>query len=66
MLGVVWLFSPRGEPLYRIESCAGVLPTNCAYGGPDGKTLYITESQSGTILCAQQPTPGRVMYSHMD
>ncbi len=65
-LGVVWLFSPRGEPLYRIESCAGVLPTNCAYGGPDGKTLYITESQSGTILRAQLPTPGRVMYSHMD
>ena len=65
-LGVVWLFSPRGEPLYRIESCTGVLPTNCAYGGPDGKTLYITESQSGTILRAQLPTPGRVMYSHMD
>ena len=65
-LGVVWLFSPRGEPLYRIESCAGVLPTNCAYGGPDGKSLFITESQSGTILRAQLPTPGRVMYSHMD
>jgi gluconolactonase len=64
-LGVVWLFSPLGEPLYRIESCAGVLPTNCAYGGLDGKSLFITESQSGTILRAEMPTPGRVMYSHM-
>lgn len=65
-LGVVWLMSTRGEPLYRIESCTGALPTNCAYGGSDRRTLYITESESGTILRARLPTPGRVMYSHMD
>jgi gluconolactonase len=40
--GTVWVFSHIGEPLYRIKSCTGLKTTNLAYGGPDGKTLYIT------------------------
>jgi len=64
-LGVVWLMSPIGEPLHRIQTCAGLATTNCAYGGPDNKTLYITESRTGTILMADMPVPGRRMYSHM-
>jgi gluconolactonase len=64
-MGVVWLFSPRGEPLLRIESCAGALTTNLAYGGPDRRSLFITESHSGSILrCDGLPAPGRAMFSH--
>lgn len=64
--GCVWLFSRTGEPLYRIKSCTGGLrTTNCAYGGPDRKTLYITEAETGTIIKAQMPVPGRTMYAHM-
>lgn len=64
--GCVWLFSRTGEPLYRIKSCTGGLrTTNCAYGGPDRKTLYITEAETGTIIKAQMPVPGRIMYAHM-
>lgn len=62
-LGAVWLFSNRGEPLLRINSPLGALTTNVAFGGPDRKTLYITESESGSILRAPMPTAGRVMYS---
>jgi gluconolactonase len=62
-LGAVWLFSHRGEPMLRINSPAGALTTNIAFGGPDRKTLYITESESGSILRAPMPVPGRVMYS---
>ena len=61
-LGTVWLFSPHGEPLARIRSCAGALTTNLAYGGPDRRTLYITESDSGSILAADMAVPGRAMY----
>ena len=61
-LGTVWLFSPLGEPLARIRSCEGVMTTNVAYGGPSRKTLYITESQSGTILAADMPAPGKAMF----
>lgn len=63
-LGAVWLFSALGEPLYRIRSCRGLHTTNVAYGGKDNRTLFITESGSGSILRAELPTPGRVMFSH--
>jgi gluconolactonase len=62
--GAVWLFNARGEPMLRINSPKGILTTNCAYGGPDNKTLYITESKSGSVLTARMPVPGRRMYSH--
>jgi gluconolactonase len=66
-LGSVWLFSKLGEPLYRIRACTGGRSTtNLAYGGPDRKTLYITESSSGAILTADLDVPGRLMYSHMN
>ncbi|GAA5235709.1 SMP-30/gluconolactonase/LRE family protein [Verticiella sediminum] len=65
-LGSVWLFSAFGEPLYRIVSCTGGRAvTNLAYGGPDRKTLFITESSTGTVIKAQMDVPGRAMYSHM-
>lgn len=62
--GAVWVFSARGEPLLRINSPEGIMTTNCAYGGVDRKRLFITESQSGTILVADLPVAGRSMYSH--
>ena len=62
--GTVWLFSALGEPLYRIKSCAGLATTNCAYGGAERKSLFITESASGKVLRAELPVPGRAMFSH--
>jgi gluconolactonase len=58
-LGSVWLFAPTGEPLLRVRAGVGDFPTNCAYGGPDRRTLYVTESHTGTILRAEMPVPGR-------
>ncbi len=63
-LGSVWLFSPVGEPLYRIKSQTGPVTTNCAYGGAGGKALFITESITGTVLQAQLPVAGKAMFSH--
>jgi gluconolactonase len=60
-LGTVWLFNRIGEPIYRIRSCEGLATTNVAYGGPDNRNLYITESESGCVLVAKLPTPGRPM-----
>jgi len=60
--GTVWVFSRYGEPLYRIKSSAGMRTTNVAYGGPDRRTLYITEAEQGCILMVKMPTPGRVIY----
>ncbi|MDE2582177.1 MAG: SMP-30/gluconolactonase/LRE family protein [Rhodospirillales bacterium] len=54
--GCVWVVDARGKPLYRIDSCAGRMVTNCALA-PDGRSLVMTESESGTILICEVPTP---------
>lgn len=62
--GAVWMFSAvLGEPILRINSPRGIYTTNCAFGGPGNKTLFITESKSGTVLKAQLEVPGRQLHS---
>ncbi|HEY7758567.1 MAG TPA: SMP-30/gluconolactonase/LRE family protein [Burkholderiales bacterium] len=63
-MGSVWIFDRVGEPVYRVRSCMGAFTTNVAFGWPDRSTLYITESESGTILKAELDAPGKPMYSH--
>jgi gluconolactonase len=63
-LGTVWKFSPQGEPLLRIHSCAGKMTTNLAFGGKDNQDLFITESETGSILRARMDTPGLTPFSH--
>ena len=63
-MGAVWIFSRRGEPLYRVNSCGSDLVTNIAFGGPDMRSLYMTDSGLGQVLVAQVPVAGRVMHSH--
>lgn len=63
-LGSVWLFSQLGEPLYRLRSAIGTATTNAAFGGADGKTLFITESETGSILTAPLPVAGLQLFSH--
>jgi gluconolactonase len=63
-MGAVWIFSRRGEPLYRVDSCGSDLVTNIAFGGADLRTLYVTDSGNGRILRAKVPVAGRPMHSH--
>lgn len=58
-MGSVWLFDAWGEPTLRIKSPEGRMTTNLAYGGKDNKTLFFTESATGTILRAEVPVAGR-------
>ena len=61
-LGVIWLFSARGEPMLRIETCAGHHTTNVAYGGKDRKTLFNTESTTGSIIKSEMTVAGMRMF----
>jgi len=61
-MGAVWIFSHRGEALYRVNSCKSDLVTNVAYKGNE---IYITDSGSGCILRAEVPVPGRTLFSHL-
>lgn len=57
-LGVAWVLNPLAEPEIVLRSPAGASLTNVAFGGPDRKTLYCTESVSGSVLRATLDQPG--------
>ncbi len=56
--GSIWHVSRVAEPLHRIRSCAGISTTNIAFDPRDRHVIYITESQTGSILRARLPVRG--------
>lgn len=52
-VGTIWRFNARAEPTLAITSCAGASTTNLCLGGADRRELYITESETGSILRAR-------------
>ena len=63
--GAVWVYGRDAAPLFYIRSPRGKMTTNMAYGGAENRTLFITESASGSILTATLPVAGQIMYSHI-
>jgi gluconolactonase len=61
-LGVAWVLNPKAEPVLVLRSCAGASLTNVAYGGPERKTLYCTESISGSVLRVELDAPGLSLH----
>ncbi|MBL0943485.1 MAG: SMP-30/gluconolactonase/LRE family protein [Hydrogenophaga sp.] len=57
-LAYVWVLNHRAEPVEVLRTDAGASLTNLAFGGPDRKTLYCTESVSGSILRIGMDQPG--------
>ena len=63
--GCVWGFTKWGEPVYRVRSnTGGRTTTNIAFGGPGGRHVFVTESDTGNILTAELDVAGEAMYSH--
>lgn len=61
-LGYVWLLNHRAEPLIIWRSSTGMSTTNLAFGGSGQRTLYCTESVSGSILRSTAPHAGTPLY----
>ena len=59
--GHVIIVNPRGEMIERIP-LGGLHPTNVAFGGPDRKTLYITEVATGSVYRFNTEYPGLPLY----
>ena len=57
-LGYCWVLSHRAEPVQVIRSPEGASLTNLAFGGTDRRTLFCTESVSGSILMARMDAAG--------
>lgn len=47
--GVVAVVSPKGKLLREVPTL-GAHPSNLCFGGPDGKTVYVTEVDHGRIV----------------
>lgn len=60
-LGSVFVVDPSGLPKARIVSGTdGINLTNCCFGGPENKTLYITDSLEGCIQKVEWHCKGAV------
>lgn len=67
-LGVgIWRFDSNMLPTHLIysENPHHHHLANLCFGGPDLKTVYITESLSGDILVARLPVAGKRMFGHL-
>jgi gluconolactonase len=63
--GVVAIVSPEGKVLREV-TLVGKKPTNVAFGGKDGRTVYVTLQDQGNIESFRSDTPGRefIMQRH--
>jgi gluconolactonase len=58
--GGIYVLSPEGKLLTFLAVPTDEV-TNCAFGGPDRRTLYITGG--GVLYSLRTTTPGRVVYA---
>jgi sugar lactone lactonase YvrE len=56
--GVVAVMTPKGEVLREI-GVLGKRPSNLCFGGPDGRTVYVTEMEHGRLVSFRVEKPGR-------
>lgn len=57
-LGYVWILNARAEPELVLRGPEGASITNLAFGGEGRRTLYVTDSTHGNILCTELDTAG--------
>lgn len=55
--GVVAVVSPKGEILRKVP-VLGPRPSNLCFGGPDGRTVYVTEVEHTRLVAFRTDRPG--------
>jgi signal peptidase len=56
--GTIAVLSPQGKLKQEIQ-LQGKEPTNLAFGGNDGKTVFVTQRKGGFIESFRTDRPGR-------
>jgi gluconolactonase len=59
--GRVDVFNPDGKQIDAI-AVPGNCPTNCAFGGPDGTTLVITEVETASLYTVEMTNAGQQLH----
>lgn len=62
-LGRVWVLNALAEPEEILTGPKGASLTNIAFGGPERRTLYCTDSTHGHLLCAEMKAPGLTIHT---
>lgn len=62
--GRVDVFDPDGKEIDQIKT-PGKHTTNCAFGGPDRSTLYITEVETGSVYRARLGVRGQPLFAEL-
>lgn len=62
--GTIAVLSPGGEILREVEMADGNNVSNLAFGGPDGRTVYVTVADIGNIQTFRTDRPGRSWKLH--
>ena len=57
-LGWAWVLNARAEPVEILRTTAGHSLTNVAFGGPQRRTAFFTDSTQGRILRAEMAAEG--------
>lgn len=58
----VRVIDPDGSVVEFLPTGGDGLTTNCCFGGPDLRTLYVTDALPGSLLAFESmPTPGRAL-----
>jgi gluconolactonase len=55
--GTVVILAPEGEVLREVD-VLGKFPSNLCFGGPDGKTVYVTEVEHTRLVAFRAERPG--------
>src|SRR5205807_5535181 len=55
--GTVVMLSPTGEILHEV-GVLGKMPSNLCFGGPDGRTVYVTEVEKCRLVQFRTDRPG--------
>jgi sugar lactone lactonase YvrE len=55
--GTVVILTPAGKILQEID-VLGSKPSNICFGGPDGRTAYVTEMEHGRLVMFRTKRPG--------
>jgi len=52
-LGYIWVLNARAEPELILHGAAGASLTNLAFGGSNQRSLFVTDSTHGNLLCVE-------------
>lgn len=61
--GTVVIMTPAGEILREVD-VLGKMPSNLCFGGPDGKTIYVTEVEHTRLVRFRVEKPGLAWRRH--